>query len=499
MPRSRIFVHLSSPLIAALLAGGTLGALPLVATPAAAQVSIRADFRAALQPYGRWERVARWGDVWVPDNLPRGWRPYSIGRWVYTDDWGWYWASDEAEDAWGWVAYHYGRWLFDPDLGWVWVPGDEWGPGWVQWRRGAEYVGWAPLPPDERVEIEYRDEPDVWVFVRARDFVAPRIATVILPEREYTGFLRDTVVVNRTVELRDRHFAVNPGIAPAIVAASVGRPIRSFDVHPRVLAGTAQIAGATQVRADELGRGRANFREQLRETQQQIRPTSQISKPQPLGRNEQGRLGENPPRAATNAPTQGTQGRGNAQPQQPQPRTQGLGEREQRQPNLPGNRPQEQRQPQGQQPNHEPPRTQALGQREQAQPNLPGSRPQEQRQTQPQPRREAPRTQGLGQREQAQPNLPGNRPQEQRQPQPQPPREAPRTQSLGQREAAQPNLPGNRPQEQRQLQPQAQREAPRTEGLGGARGPGGPGGPPQGAQRPSGPAPGPGGGRHEQR
>jgi hypothetical protein len=482
MPRSRIFVHLSSPLIAALIAGGTLGALPLIAAPAAAQVSIRADFRAALQPYGRWERIARWGDVWVPDNLARGWRPYTVGRWVYTDDWGWYWASDEAEDAWGWVVYHYGHWLFDADLGWVWVPGDEWGPGWVQWRRDTQYLGWAPLPPDESIEVVYRDEPDVWVFVRARDFVAPRIATVILPEREYAGFLHDTVVVNRTVELRDRHFAVNPGIAPAIVAAAVGRPIRSFDVHPRVLAGTAQIAGATQVRADELGRGRANFREQLRETQQEIRPTSQISQPEPLGRNERGRLGENPPRAATTAPTQGTQGRGNAQPQQPQ--TQGLGQREQRQPSLPGNRPQEQRQIQGQQPSREPPRTQGLGQGEQRQPNLPGNRPQEQRQLQPQPQREAPRTQGLGQREQRQPNLPGNRPQEQRQlqPQPQPPREAPRAEGPG--GARPPAGPGGPPQgAQRQLQPQPQREAPRTEGLGGARGPGGPGGPPQGAQR----------------
>jgi hypothetical protein len=443
MPRSRIFVHLSSPLIAALIAGGTLGALPLVATPAAAQVSIRADFRAALQPYGRFERIARWGDVWVPDNRPRAWRPYTVGRWVYTDDWGWYWASDQEEDAWGWVVYHYGHWVFDQDFGWVWVPSDDWGPGWVQWRRGTQYVGWAPLPPDEGIEIEYRDQPDVWAFVRARDFVAPRIATVILPEREYTTVLRETVVVNRTVELRDRHFGVNPGIAPAIIAAAVGRPIRSFDVRPRVLAGTAQIAGATQVRAEELGRGRANFREQLRETQQEIRPSSQIAQPRPLGRNEQGRLGENPPRAATNGP-QGTQGRGNAQPQ-PQPRTQGLGQREQGQPNLPGNRPQEQRQQQGQQPNREPPRTQGLGER--------------------------------------QPNLPGNRPQEQRQPQPQVQRQP-------------------QPQMQRQLQPQVQHEAPRTEGIGG-RGPGGPGGPPQGAQRPSGPAPGPamqgrGGDRREQ-
>ena len=71
------------------------------------------------------------------------------GRWVYTEEWGWYWVSDEEEADWGWVAFHYGRWAHDRRLGWFWVPGDEWAPAWVDWRRGDDYVGWAPLPPDE--------------------------------------------------------------------------------------------------------------------------------------------------------------------------------------------------------------------------------------------------------------------------------------------------------------------------------------------------------------
>jgi hypothetical protein len=161
---SGALVHLTSPVLAAALAGGALATWPMIDganAPAAAQVSIRADFRAALQPYGRWERIAHWSDVWVPDNRPQGWRPYTLGRWVYNDDWGWYWASDQEEDAWGWVVYHYGHWVFGADAGWVWVPGDEWGPGWVQWRRGAQYVGWAPQPPDEGIEVEYRERPEV--------------------------------------------------------------------------------------------------------------------------------------------------------------------------------------------------------------------------------------------------------------------------------------------------------------------------------------------------
>lgn len=326
-------------------------------TPALAQVAVRAEFRTALQPYGSWRRHSRWGDVWVPADRPRAWRPYTVGRWDYTDDWGWYWVADDTEDAWGWVVYHYGHWVLDADMGWIWVPGDEWSPGWVQWRRGGDYVGWAPLAPDE-VAVEYRDEPDVWIFVRGRDFGASDFESVILPEREYSTYIRDTVVENRTVEFRDQHFAVNPGIAPGVIAAAVGHSIRSFDIRPHVLAGTARINGAIDVRGDELGRLRNNreaFRDTVRESQRQFQPMSQVPRPQALGANERGRLGDSqlravPRGAATNAPPQGgTVGRGQPptqhertqqdrtqpgrqqgrNPQQP-PTTQGLGDSGQR-------------------------------------------------------------------------------------------------------------------------------------------------------------------------
>ncbi len=38
---------------------------------------------------------APYGEVWVPDGVPPDWRPYEYGHWVYTDDWGWYWVSDD--------------------------------------------------------------------------------------------------------------------------------------------------------------------------------------------------------------------------------------------------------------------------------------------------------------------------------------------------------------------------------------------------------------------
>jgi hypothetical protein len=339
-------------LLAGAIAAAFLTLAPVSAgtiSPAQAQVSLSVQFRSALEPHGRWERHARWGEVWIPANRPRDWRPYTLGRWVYTDDWGWYWIEDQSEAAWGLVTYHYGRWVYDDELHWCWIPGEEWGPAWVQWRRGTNVVGWAALPPDE-VIVEYQERPQVWVFVRPAEFVAPRIASVVIREREHAVFLRETVVENRTVIIRDRgpRFAVNPGIPAAFIAASVGRPLRAFEVRPRVLPGTAKFRGAVEVRAEDLRRGQAlRTQEFVRETQTVVRPADRVQEPRPLAAGEQGRLGDNPPRAAQGqqAPTEGrgvqpkqpplpgTEGRGRGEPKQ-MPGTEGRGRGEPKQ--MPG-------------------------------------------------------------------------------------------------------------------------------------------------------------------
>src|SRR6266436_1325906 len=281
-------------------------ASPLVdisVVPAAAQaVSVSVEFRRALEPYGAWQHHRRWGEVWIPSRVARDWQPYTVGHWVYSQDYGWYWAADDQEADWGLVTYHYGRWVVDDQFGWMWIPGTEWGPGWVQWRHGRQHVGWAPLPPDE-VMVEYRERPQFWVFVRERDLVAPRIAEVILPQQEREVFFRDTVVVNRTVVLQDRRFGVNPGIPPTYIAAAYGRPIPSYQISPRVFAGTANLPGAVVVRADDF-RNRERIREIargstfVRQTTNTVAPARELPPLQPLGANERGRLGALPPRAA---------------------------------------------------------------------------------------------------------------------------------------------------------------------------------------------------------
>jgi hypothetical protein len=105
-----------------------------------------------LASYGHWIQRPHYGWVWTPRSVASGWRPYSQGRWVDSDQ-GWAWLSNEP---FGWATYHYGRWYQDPQIGWAWVPGTQWGPAWVSWQEGSEYVGWAPLPPGAEV-AGYRD------------------------------------------------------------------------------------------------------------------------------------------------------------------------------------------------------------------------------------------------------------------------------------------------------------------------------------------------------
>src|SRR4029077_17159225 len=87
-------------------------ALPMVCvTPAKAQYQVAEEYRIALEPYGSWQRSRRWGDVWIPTQIRQDWSPYTLGHWVYTSDYGWYWASAPEENGWGLITFHYGHWV----------------------------------------------------------------------------------------------------------------------------------------------------------------------------------------------------------------------------------------------------------------------------------------------------------------------------------------------------------------------------------------------------
>ena len=164
-------------------------------------------FYTKLEPYGGWIETSDYGYVWQPRETEssRSWRPYTNGRWVYTDA-GWTWISEEP---FGWATYHYGRWTRLRGIGWVWVPGNQWAPAWVSWRKSNDYVGWAPLPPEARFDQHtgihnwsdsyYDIGPDQYCFVPTREFGAQRIeSTVVPPERNVTIVNQTTNVTNIT-------------------------------------------------------------------------------------------------------------------------------------------------------------------------------------------------------------------------------------------------------------------------------------------------------------
>jgi hypothetical protein len=109
--------------------------------------------------------------------------------------------------------------------------------------------------------------------------------------------LQQTVIVNRTVVIResDRTVAVNPGIEPTLIAREIGRPIRVYDVRPVVLAGTAKIEDAIEVRPDEKPR---KIEEKLVERTDEVKPGETDETPAALAPDEPGRLGQRPPKAA---------------------------------------------------------------------------------------------------------------------------------------------------------------------------------------------------------
>src|SRR6266566_2425836 len=160
-------------------------------------------FYTKLEPHGAWLETADYGYVWQPREAEssQSWRPYANGRWVYTDA-GWTWISEES---FGWATYHYGRWTRLRGIGWVWVPGQQWAPAWVSWRKSNDYVGWAPLPPearfDQRTGIHnwsdnyYDIGPDQYCFVATREFGAQRAESTILPPE------RNVAIVNQTTNV----------------------------------------------------------------------------------------------------------------------------------------------------------------------------------------------------------------------------------------------------------------------------------------------------------
>jgi hypothetical protein len=205
-------------------------------TSSQAEVSVSL-FYDQLEPYGEWMDVADYGYVWHPRDAGDDWRPYTDGRWAYTDA-GWTWVSDEP---YGWAVYHYGRWANLDRVGWVWVPGTEWGPAWVSWRKSERHVGWAPLPPEATFRVNvaigswadsyYDIGPASYTFVDVRNLGATRIVSVARPWRENITFINETR--NITNISYQNNIVINQGPRYEEVVRVSEQPIRRLRLDRR--------------------------------------------------------------------------------------------------------------------------------------------------------------------------------------------------------------------------------------------------------------------------
>ncbi|PYK71505.1 MAG: hypothetical protein DME44_07650, partial [Verrucomicrobia bacterium] len=196
-------------------------------------------FYTQLDQYGDWRETSDYGYVWQPRQAQsRTWRPYTDGHWVYTDV-GWTWISEEP---FGWATYHYGRWTRLRNIGWVWVPGDEWAPAWVSWRKSNDYVGWAPLPPEARFDrgtgihnwsdSYYDVGPDQYCFVETKQFGAPRLENAVVPSE------RNVTIVNQTTNITNITYnnttIVNQGPSYDEIRTQTQQPIERLRLEREV-------------------------------------------------------------------------------------------------------------------------------------------------------------------------------------------------------------------------------------------------------------------------
>jgi len=130
-----------------------------------------------LDEYGSWSAHGDYGHVWYPSHVESNWAPYSDGRWIWQDPWGWTWVDNAP---WGFAPSHYGRWV-SVDNRWGWVPGPRgeqavYAPALVAFvgggglsigisAGGAGPIGWFALGAREIYEPSYHTSRDYFTRV----------------------------------------------------------------------------------------------------------------------------------------------------------------------------------------------------------------------------------------------------------------------------------------------------------------------------------------------
>jgi hypothetical protein len=206
-------------------------------------------FYSDLGPYGEWIEFEPGIYAWHPVNVDPDWRPYTVGRWVWSD-YGWYWVTAEP---FGWATYHYGRWFFDDSYGWIWIPDTVWGPAWVEWRSNDDYIGWAPLPPYARFHVtvgirftrRWDAPPSYWSFISYDHFTSGRPYRNYVPEDHARRLIATTRSAGRYQI--DQNRIIDQGIERNFIQHRTSNRIEAAEVtatHER---------GVERISSDERG------------------------------------------------------------------------------------------------------------------------------------------------------------------------------------------------------------------------------------------------------
>jgi len=211
---------------------------------------------------GNWFEVGNYGYCWQPDVALNDstWRPYADGYWAYTDE-GWTWVSYED---FGWATYQYGRWVKLADYGWVWKPGYEWGPAWVSWRTGGNYIGWAPLPPETEtiyesrpltghLDVEFDIGPAYYNFCDIRYIGEPVLRSRLVPYQQNVTYITQTVNVTNITYKNKTVYNYGPDVN--VVNRFSSRPIQKLKLERQAnvdVSGAAKSGGLTKVQGNAL-------------------------------------------------------------------------------------------------------------------------------------------------------------------------------------------------------------------------------------------------------
>jgi hypothetical protein len=161
-----------------------------------------------------------------------------------------------SDYSWGWAPFHYGRWDYDQYYGWLWIPGNEWGPAWVSWRRADGYYGWAPMEPGITLSASfgraYDSHDDHWIFVKDRDIDRSDINHYYISRTDQNRIIMHSSVINSTYTDSRRHTTYATGPARTDFIKATGRKINPVAVQENNKPGQSMSNGHLMIYKPEV-------------------------------------------------------------------------------------------------------------------------------------------------------------------------------------------------------------------------------------------------------